>query len=131
MTLQSPPAVPEEVVKRFVRSFDEFLAAVRAAVLEAAQKPEYANTVAFKTWQNKVLPKLDQQYAAIQNGFALYQIGETGTIARLAEDKRGLAKDLDGFPITFAGPDRAQIIDRYETAVVRAAFDLCLAARIP
>ena len=48
-----------------------------------------------------------------------------------AVDKRGLAKDLDGYPLNFAGPEREQQLDAWETAVVVAAYQICSAAGIP
>jgi hypothetical protein len=77
------------------------------------------------------LPLLQQQNASIQQATALFSAGDAGPILALAEDKRGLAKDLDGFPLTFAGQEHAAELESLETAVVVAAYQLCLAAGIP
>jgi hypothetical protein len=75
------------------------------------------------------LPLLEQEDAAIQNGVARYKIGETKTIVNLADEARGLAKNLDGFSLDFAGPKYAENLDRLETAVVVAAYQVSAAAR--
>jgi len=126
--------IPEALVAlvaRFAKAVSAFVAAIQDAVAEAAQNPEYASTPAFHSWQSKVLPLLETQNASIQKAAAMAAKGEVQPILALAEDKRGLAKDLDGFPLTFAGPDHAAVLDQLETAVVTAAYQLCAAAGIP
>ncbi len=129
--MATTPHIPESLADRFVTAFDEFLAAVRAAVNFAVLRPELSNTQAFLAWQMKVLPRLEEQYVAVLRAKALFQIGEERTLVSMAQDKRGLAKDLDGFPLDFAGPDRVSRLDALETAVVVAAYQLCKAAGIP
>jgi uncharacterized protein CbrC (UPF0167 family) len=131
MTAQTTPAIPEMWAQRFANAFAAFLDEVRAAVDEGKLNPVYSSTPAFLMWQTEALPRLEQELAAIQNAFALFQIGETGTIAQLASAQRGLAKHLDGFPLDFAGPEHAKTLDKLETAVVVAAYQLCKAAGIP
>jgi predicted amidohydrolase len=123
--------IPEALVARFAKAVNAFVAAARDAVADAALNPEYASTPAFQSWQAKALPLLESQNASIQNAAALAAKDDVQPILILAEDKRGLAKDLDGFPLTFAGPDHAQVLDQLETAVVTTAYQLCAAAGIP
>ena len=118
------------IVDRFTRAMTAFVAAVRDAVAGAAQNPEYAGTPAFQSWQAKALPLLETQNASLQIAAALAATGDVQPILALAEDKRGLAKDLDGFPLTFAGPDHAAVLDQLETSVVTTAYQLCAAAGI-
>ena len=94
-------------VERFAKVSALFVEALRVAVAEAAQNPELASTPAFRAWQSKALPLLQQKNASIQAAFARFTEGEVRPIVALAEDKRSLAKDLDGFPLTFAGQERA------------------------
>ncbi len=96
-----------------------------------AQDPQLAAAPAFRVWMDKVLPLLQQQNAAAQQAEEAFGKGDPGPILASAEDKRGLAKDLDGFPLTFAGPAHAASLDALETALVTAAFHLCAAAGIP
>jgi uncharacterized protein CbrC (UPF0167 family) len=131
---EDPHAVAEAIVAlaaRFAKAMAAFVAAVQDAVAEAAQNPEYASTPAFQSWQAKALPLLETQNASIQKAAALAATGDVQSILALAEDKRGLAKDLDGFSLTFAGPDHAAVLDQLETSVVTTAFQLCAAAGIP
>ena len=127
----TPEALPKALVDRFAKAVGALVAAVRDALAEAAENPEYASTPAFQLWQAKALPLLETQNASIQKAAALAAKGEVQPVLALAEDKRGLAKDLDGFPLTFAGPDHAAVLDKLETSVVTTAFQLCVAAGIP
>jgi hypothetical protein len=131
MTPETSPAYFKTLVERFVKAFSDFVGEVTKAVQEAAMNPALSSTPALLMWQTDGLPLLEQQNAAIQNGGARFQIGETGTIVNLADRARGLAKQLDGFPLDFAGPTNAEELDRLETAVVVAAYQLCKAVRNP
>ena len=126
----SPAAVPEELGKRFFKAFDAFVAAVRAAIASAVANPAYSSAPGFVIWQTNALPRLERDLAQIQDGYALFQIGETGTLSRLARNQLGIAKHLDGFSFDFAGPDRAQVLKQYEEAIVFAAFELSKAAEV-
>lgn len=131
MTAQTPPAVPRPLAERFAKSFAAFVDALRADVSAAAMNPALSSSRELLTWQTKALPLLEQQNAVIQNAWARFLIGEERTIIGLAADKRGLGKDLEGFSLAFAGPDRAKALDQLLTAVVIAAYQLCAAAGIP
>jgi hypothetical protein len=131
MTPETSPAVMKALVERFAKAFADFVNEVTKAVHEAAMNPALSSTPSLLMWQTDALPLLEQQDAVIQNGLALFQIGETGTIVSLADRARGLAKQLDGLPLDFAGPKSAEVLDRTETAVVVAAYQLCKAARNP
>jgi len=131
MTPEAPPAVPPPLAERFSKAFAAFVDAVRAAVAEAAQDPLLGNTPALLTWQTQALPLLEKEDASIQNAMALFLVGEVRSILALASERRHLAKELDGFDLNFAGEDRAKTLDRLETAVVVAAYQLCAAAGVP
>ena len=120
-----PPApVSDELGQRFFKAFDAFVAAVRAAINSAVGNPAYSSAPGFVIWQTSALPRLERDLAQIQDGYALFQIGETGTLSRLARAQLGIAKQLDGFPFDFAGPDRAKVLEQFQEAIVFAAFEL-------
>lgn len=121
-------AIPQPVAERFAKAFDVFVAAVRKAVEEAAQKPEFASTTAFRAWRERALPLLEQQNTSIQSALEQFRSGQSGPIISLAQDAGGLAKNLDGFPLDFAGTDRATTLDQLETAVVVTSYQVCTAA---
>lgn len=131
MTSAASSAVPKYFAERFAKAFAEFVDAVRAAVADTIATPALANTPAFLVWQTQALPRLEQENESIQKAMANFLAGETGAIVRLAANKRALARSLDGFPLTFAGPDRAPTLDRLETAVVVAAYQICSVAGLP
>lgn len=125
------PPIPPPLVDRFEKAFAKFVEAVSNAVDDAATKPELAATPSFRSWQSKALPLLQQQNVSLQAALALFQKGDLNPILTFAEDKRALAKDMDGFSLTFSGPDHAADLEALQTAVVMAAFNLCAAAGIP
>ncbi|HTW79803.1 MAG TPA: hypothetical protein VME23_09700 [Terracidiphilus sp.] len=130
MTAQTTPAVPEFYAQRFAKAFEAFVSEVRFAVNAGVLDPAYSSNPAFLMWQTEALPRLEQELAAVENAFALFQIGETGTIAQLARNEVGLAKQLDGFPLDFAGPEHAVTLDKLQTAVVTAAYQVYSSAGI-
>jgi hypothetical protein len=126
-----PSPDPQLQADRFAAAMKAFVDAVAAALAEAAAKPELSSAPAFRVWRNKVLPLLRQQEQAAEAAAAQFRRGDAGPLLAIAADKRGLAKDLDGFPLDFAGPEHAAALDRLETSVVTAAYQLCVAAGIP
>jgi len=129
----TPDAAPQDLqplVERFAKSFAAFVKAVGDAVAEAGANPELAATPAYRSWQGKALPLLQRENAALEAALAQFQAGDIHPVLISAEDKRGLAKDMDGFPLTFAGAEFAQILGDLRTAVVRSACRLCDAAGI-
>jgi hypothetical protein len=130
MTAPSTPAVPDYYAQRFATTFVAFVTKVRAAVDAGALNPAYSSTSAFLMWQTEALPRLEQELAEIENAYKRFQSGETGPLAQLARIQLGLAGHLDGFPLDFAGPEHAAELDRLETAVVMAAYQLCAAAGV-
>jgi len=131
MTDPTDSAIFEPLAQSFAKAHAAFVDAVRAAIAGAVGDPLLANTPAFLTWQTQALPMLERQNASIEKALALFLVGETRTILSLAADCRGLAKQLDGYPLTFAGADPAANLERLETAEVVAAYRLCAAAGIP
>jgi hypothetical protein len=123
--------ISEALVNRFAAAFARFAEAAQEALSQAELDPQFAVTAQFQAWQHKALPFIEQQNVSIQNAASLYLVGEANPILAQAAEKRGLAKQLDGFDLTFAGPDQAKMLDRLETSVVIAAYQLCVAARIP
>jgi hypothetical protein len=131
MTPATFPAIPLPLAERFAKAFAAFVDAVRGAVTQNIPNPAIANTAAFLAWQTQALPLLERENAAVQNAMALFLIGEEGTLIRLAADNRMLARKLDGFDMNFAGAENGKFLNQLETAVVVAAYQLCVAAGIP
>jgi hypothetical protein len=131
MTPDTPRAIPQQLAERFTKAFAAFVDAVWVEVNTNIPNPAIANTQSFLTWQTQALPLLEKENAAIQNAMARFLIGEEGTLVNLAADSRGLGKKLDGFDLNFAGAEHGKVLDQLETAVVVAAYQLCVAAGIP
>jgi hypothetical protein len=123
--------VSEALVNRLAGAFTRFTKAAEDALSEAELNPEFADTVQLHAWKLQALPFLEQQSASLQQAVAHFLIGNIDPIVVQAAEKRGLGKQLDGFLLTFAGPDHAKVLERLETAVVIAAYQLCVAAGVP
>ncbi|MGC1363172.1 MAG: hypothetical protein WA419_03875 [Silvibacterium sp.] len=119
------------LVERFRKIFAAFAGGVKMAVADAAQKPVTSESPGLRSWQEKALPLLEKDNLSIQAAAKAFEQGDAQPILTLAEDKRGLAKDLDGFSFTFAGPEHAENLELLETAVVTAACQISGAAGIP
>jgi hypothetical protein len=130
-TTSTVPAVPQALAERFVQAFAAFVQEVWLAVTTHVPDPAIANTPAFLAWQTRALPQLERENAAIQNAMTLFLVGEVRTLVNLARESRALAKKLDGFDLNFAGAETAGKLDQLETAVVVAAYLLCVAAGVP
>jgi hypothetical protein len=127
----APAAVPQSLAERFAKTFAAFVEAVWLAVTAHVPNPAVANTPAFLAWQTRALPLLEKENATIQNAMALFLIGETRTLINLAAESRMMGRKLDGFDLNFAGAENSEKLDQLETAVVVAAYQLCVAAGIP
>ena len=119
------------LVDRFAGAFAAFVKEAANALADAAQKPELAATPAFQGWRGKALPLLKRENDELHEAVEQFRAGDARALVAAAEDKRGLAKDMDGFPLTFAGEEHAQALEELRTAVVRSACRICEAAGIP
>ena len=131
MSTSTPPAYSQMLAERFAKAFAAFVDAVRDGVRQAALNPALNGSPSLLVWQTQDLPRLERENAEVQNALALFLVGETGTIATIASQRRHLARELDGADLNFAGPDLGKILDQLETAVVVAAYQVCSAAKIP
>lgn len=131
MTPETPLAVPHVFAERFSKAYAEFVDAVRAAAQEAAQNPALNGNRGLLLWQTQGLPMLEKENSSVQRAMALYLIGEGRSIVEAASEARHLAKMLDGFDLNVAGVERGKTLDRLETNVVIAAYQVCAAAGVP
>jgi hypothetical protein len=131
MTPQTPLEIPKMFADNFARAYGAFVKAVHQAVEETIPNPALASTPEFLSWQTDALPLLEAQNAAVQEAYARFLIGETRTIVAVAAERRHLGKELDGLPLTFAGPDRAGPLASLKTSAVVTASRLCQAAGVP
>lgn len=128
---ENPLAIPQVFAERFSKSYAEFVEAVRAAVREAARNPALNGSRALLLWQTQGLPRIEKENSKIEGAMALYPSGETRTLVEAASEAGHLAKMLDGFDLNFAGVESGKTLDRLETNVVIAAYQVCAAAGTP
>ena len=131
MMPETPLAVPQVLAERFSKTYAAFVEAVRVAVQESAQNPVLNGNRSLLLWQTQGLPAIEKENSSVQSAMALYLIGENRSIIEAASEATHIAKRLDGFDLNFAGAERGKILDRLETDVVIAAYQVCAAAGIP
>lgn len=128
MTPETPLAVPQVLAERFSKAYADFVEAVRAAVQESAQNPALNGNRGLLLWQTQGVPRIEKGNSKVESAMALYLIGEVRSIVEAASEAGHLAKMLDGFDLNFAGVERGKTLDRLETNVVIAAYQVCAAA---
>ena len=131
MKPETPLAVPPVFAERFSKAYTAFVEAMRAAVQEAAQNPALKGNRSVLLWQTQGLPAIEKENSSVQGAMALCLIGEGRSIIEAALEASHIAKRLDGFDLNFAGAERGKILDRLETDVVIAAYQVCAAVGIP
>jgi len=131
MTPETPLAIPQVFAERFSKAYAGFVEAMRVAVQETAQNSALSGNRALLLWQTQGLPAIEEENSSVQNAMAQYLIGEGRSLIEAASEATHLAKRLDGFDLKFAGAEWEKILDRLETDVVIAAYQVCAAAGIP
>lgn len=104
---------------------------MRSAVHEAAQDPALNGNRGVLLWQTQGLPMIEKENSSVERAMALYLIGEVRSIVEAASEAGHIAKRLDGFDLNIAGGERGKVLDRLETNVVIAAYQVCAAAGNP
>jgi hypothetical protein len=120
--------IPASYVERFRAAYAAFVDEVRRAIDDAAAQPDPGAAEGLSMWRYRALPALQQRLAQIQSAVARYHIGDETPIVQSADDASGLAKNLDPFPMDFAGPDHKQALESLLRQVVLLAYPVCRAA---
>lgn len=131
MNPDTPPAIPRIFAERLSSEHAAFVNAVREAVRESAQNPALNGSRGLLLWQTQALPSVEKQNSLVEGAMALYLAGEARAIVEVASEVVHIARMLDGFDLNFAGEERGKTLDRLETSVVIAAYQVCAAAGVP
>jgi hypothetical protein len=128
---ENSPRIPASYVERFRAAYAAFVDEVRRAIDDAAEQPDHGTAEVLSMWRSRALPALEQRLALVQSAVARYHIGDEAPIVQCADDASGLAKNLDPFPMDFAGPDHKQALESLLRQVVLVAYPVCHAAGLP
>lgn len=115
--------IPPQSADRFARAFAEFVAGVRTAL--ALAPPEHPDV---SRWQRKALPLLGSDLERVDAATKSYREGDSQPLEREASSALSLAKNLDGFPLNFAGEETGSQLSEKLRLVVMAAWQVVSAA---
>jgi len=111
--------IPPQAVDRFAHTFDEFVTTLRTALPLAPE--EHAEV---SRWQKKALPLLNRDLDRVNAAAKSYTAGDAGPLVQAASSALSLAKDLDGFSLSFAGEETARQLEEKLRFVVMAAWQV-------
>jgi hypothetical protein len=113
------PEMQQALAERYLAVLTGFVGIIREAVVHAKDQKQA------KPWQEKALPSLEKRISMAEQGKAHFLIGDQQPLIRQAMDSRFLARDLDGYPFTFAGEEMAAKLREQQRLAVFAAWQLC------
>jgi len=116
-------AIPPQAADRFARAFAEFVTCVRTAL--ALAPPEHPDV---SRWQRKALPLLGSDLERVDAATKTYMAGDSQPLVHEASSALSLAKNLDGFPLNFAGEETGSRLSEKLRLVVMAAWQVVSAA---
>lgn len=115
-------SVPEATAERFVAALGGLVSSVREVLAAAGDNPQAA------VWQRKLLPLLESRLAAANAAAAGFAASDQQRLVEVALPLRFLARDLDGYALTFAGDAFAAQLQERQRLVVFAAWQVGQAA---
>lgn len=121
--------IPPMYVERFVEAYRSFVAEIRLAIEDAQSHNASPGTVSL--WRDRALPALEKRLAAIEGGVAAYHAGNPSALVQSADDAQGLSKNLDGYPLDFAGSEHEKKLENAQTMVILAGYWVRHSAGVP
>ena len=116
--------IPPQAADRFAHTFEEFVTTLRTALALAPE--EHADV---SRWQKKALPLLNRDLERVNAAAKSYKAGDATPLVQTASSALSLAKDLDGFSLSFAGEETARQLEEKLRFVVMAAWQVVSANR--
>lgn len=116
-----PQIVPQPLVDRYVATLTELISVAHQAVA-ARDSPPAA------VWRQKLLPLLETRLFAAKTAVVHHAIGDENPLIAHALHSRFLARDMDGYPLDFAGEEFAAQLKEKQQLVVYAAWQVCQSA---
>jgi hypothetical protein len=113
--------IPQTAADRYLESLTAFIGTIRNAVATG-------NSSQSALWRHKALPPLETQLAAAREAMAHHAIGNQQPLIDQALQSRFLARDMDGYPLNFAGEELAVQLTEKQRLVVYAAWQVCQSA---
>ena len=116
-----PQVIPQPLAERY-------LAVMSDLITTAHQAVAVSNSQQAALWRQKLLPILETRLFAAQTALTHHTIGDENPLLAHALQSRFLARDMDGYPLDFAGEDFAAQLKEKQQLVVYAAWQVCQSA---
>ena len=116
--------IPQPVAERYFNALKSLVLTVQSAIRNAENASEAAGC------QQKMLPLLENRLASAQKAMAHHAIGDQEPLVSLALKSRYLARETDGYSLSFAGEALATHFEDRRRLVVFAAWQVCESAGV-
>jgi len=121
------PIIPQVISQPLA---DRYLAAMTDLITTAHQAVDVSQSSQAGLWRQKVLPLLDSRLFAAKTAMTHLAIGDENPMLAHALHSRFLARDIDGYPLDFAGEEFAMQLKEKLQLVVYAAWQICQSAGV-
>jgi hypothetical protein len=116
-----PQVIPQSLADRYLAVIADLISTAHEAI-EASDSQQAA------VWRQKLLPLLETRFFAAKTALTHHAIGDENPLLAHALQSRFLARDMDGYPLDFAGPQFAEQLKEKQQFVVFAAWQVCQSA---
>jgi len=107
---------------------DHYLATMTDLISTAHQAVDGSTSAQANVWSQKLLPVLETRLFAAKTALIHHSIGDENPLLAHALRSRFLARDMDGYPLDFAGEEFASQLKEKQQLVVFAAWQICQSA---
>ena len=107
---------------------DRYIAVLGDLILIAHQAVDTSTSSQTAVWRQKLLPLLETRLFAAKTALIHHSIGDENPLLAHALQSRFLARDMDGYPLDFAGEKFAAELKEKQQLVVFAAWQICQSA---
>jgi hypothetical protein len=111
-------AVSRQAADRFAFTFAEFVAGLQGALALAPLHHDASR------WQQKALPLLKRDLSEVHSAMKSFESGNQEQLVQIASSALSLAKNLDGYPLDFAGEESGKELTEHLRFVVMAAWQV-------
>ena len=116
-----PQVIPQPLADRYVAMLADLVSAAHQAI-DSGPSPQAA------VWRQKLMPLLETRLFAAKTAMTHLAIGDENPLLAHALQSRFLARDMDGYPLDFAGEEFAAQLKEKQQFVVYAAWQVCQSA---
>ena len=117
-----PQAIPQPLADRYIAAMADLISIAHQAIAAASHSTQA------EVWRQKLLPVLETRLFAAKTALVHHTIGDENPLLAHALQSRFLARDMDGYPLDFAGGEFAAQLKEKQQLVVFAAWQICQSA---